>query len=336
VPNEGSAGAPGPCPACGASGNFVFVEERRDPIGGVLYRLHRCAACALVFSWPRDPVGPDWYEKAAPLRVSERRLPPARDWRFRRFLDAGLPAGRVLDVGCGDGGFLELAASRGWKPVGVDYDERVVARARAKGLDASARDYESFLRARAEGEFDAATLFDVLEHAPDPRALLALIRPVLKRGGSLAVTFPNDSRPALFAREEYDYPPHHFTRWNALALRGFLEREGFSVTELTAIGPTALWFSETLYYGLIAPPALALARRLLFGAGAKATVTELYAAGAGAPAALSDGGRRRRLADAFKRACRVVTYPAGALLAAVWRLKPDGGEYLYALARRES
>ncbi|MDE2511648.1 MAG: hypothetical protein KGL74_11055, partial [Elusimicrobia bacterium] len=88
-----------------------------------------------------------------------------------------------------------------------------------------------------------------------------------------------------------------------------------------------------LYYALIAPPALALARRLLFGAGAEKTVTELYAGGA--PGALSDGSRRRRLATAFKRTCRVVTYPVGALLALIWRLKPDGGEYLYALARRE-
>ncbi|MDE2143660.1 MAG: class I SAM-dependent methyltransferase [Elusimicrobia bacterium] len=332
---SGGAAVPVPrsCPACGAPGGFAFVEERRDPIGGVTYRLHRCAACALVFSEPRDPVGPEWYEKAAPLRAEERRLPPARDWRFRRFLDAGLPAGRVLDVGCGDGGFLGLAQSRGWKAVGVDYEERMVAPARAKGLDAHARDYETFLRGRAAAEFDAVTLFDVLEHAPDPRALLALIKPVLKRGGRLAITFPNDSRPALFPREEYDYPPHHFTRWNARALRGFLEREGFSVVELASVGPTALWFSETLYYALIAPPALALARRLLFGAGAEKTVTELYAGGA--PGALSDGSRRRRLATAFKRTCRVVTYPVGALLALIWRLKPDGGEYLYALARRE-
>ena len=87
---------PRACPACDTRRGFLFVEERRDPIGGVLYRLHRCPACALVFSEPRDPVGPEWYEKAAPLRAEERRLAPSRDWRFRRFLDAGLPAGRVL------------------------------------------------------------------------------------------------------------------------------------------------------------------------------------------------------------------------------------------------
>ncbi len=326
------------CPACGGVRESAFVEERRDPIGGVLYRLYRCSACALVFSEPRDPVGPEWYEKSAPLRALENRAEPESDWRFRRFLDAGLEPGRVLDVGCGDGGFLSAAAARGWKGVGVDYESRMIALARAKGLDAHAQDLGDFLKKRAAKEFDAVVLFDVLEHAPDPRALLALIRPVLRRGGRLAVTFPNDSRPILFRREEYDYPPHHFTRWNAAALRNFLERDGFAIERLETAGPSVRWFSEILFDGLIAPWALALARRVLFGAKAEGTLTDLYSASAAPSAAapaLADKSRRQSLVNAFKYSCRVVTYPLGAVLAAAYRLRKDSGEHLYCLARYE-
>jgi len=326
------------CPSCEGSRDRTLVEERRDPIGGVLYRLQRCGACGLVFSEPREPVGPDWYETAAPLRAAEKRSATVADWRFERFLDAGLPPGKVLDVGCGDGAFLALARERGWSGVGVDYEARMIDLARARGVDAHAQDFGAFLRARASKEFDAVVLFDVLEHAGEPRELLERVKPVLKRGGHLAVTFPDDARPRFFGREEWDYPPHHFTRWTAAALRAFLEREGFAVVDLYSFGPSARWFSEMMFFEWIAPPVLALARRLLFGREASGTLTQLYASsGPAAGGGLADKSRRQRLVDAFRLACRVVTYPAGFVLALAGRvLRPGAGEHLYCLARYEA
>ena len=230
--------SPRSCPACEGARDLVRIEEWRDPVAGTQYNIHRCGTCGLVFSDPRDPVGSDWYEKSAPLRAKEERVAPESDWRIMRFFDADLPAGKVLDVGCGAGGFLQLAASRGWKAVGVDYDKRVIDQARASGLDAHAADYADFLKGRSAKEFDAVTMFDVLEHSPEPRELLALIKPVLKRGGHLAITFPNESRPILFRREDYDYPPHHFTRWNVRSLRMFLEGQGFAIVVLESVGPS--------------------------------------------------------------------------------------------------
>lgn len=336
--------SPRPCPACEGSRDLAFVEERRDPVGGVTYKLYRCGTCALVFSEPRDPVGPDWYARSSPLRASEERPEPASDARFAFFLDADVPAGKVLDIGCGDGGFLSLAKAKGWDAAGVEHDARMVELARAKGIDAKAQDFEPYLKSRAAKEFAAVTLFDVLEHAAEPRDLVALIKPALRRGGHLAITVPNDARPTLFGREDYDYPPHHFTRWTPASLRGLLEREGFSVVELRTPGPSARWFSEMLFFHWIAPAALGLARRVLFGRAAGGTISSLYdAAPDGAPTAppaglkgfLSDPLRRRRLSDAFKRACRVLTWPLGALFSVPFRLSPGRGEHLYVLARYE-
>jgi SAM-dependent methyltransferase len=324
------------CPACEGARGFAFVEERRDPIDGVLYRLQRCETCGVVFSEPRDPVAPGWYEKAAPLRAVEARSTASTDWRFERFLGAGLTPGKVLDAGCGGGGFLAAARARGWTGVGVDHEERMVALARARGLDAHAQDFETFLKQRAAKEFDAVVLFDVLEHAAEPRELLEAIKPVLKRGGHAAVTLPNDARPALFGREIWDYPPHHFTRWAPAALRSFFEREGFAVADLHTYGPSAAWFSEQIFFEWIAPPLLALARRVLFG-GASGTLTELYAAVPpdGPKPALADKSRRQRLVDALRFACRAFTYPAGLALMLVYRLAGRDGEHLYCLARYE-
>ena len=218
----------------------------------------------------------------------------------------------------------------------------MIALVRAKGVDAHARDYEGFLKGRAAKEFDAVVLFDVLEHAPEPRALLALIKPVLKRGGHLCVTFPNERRPMWFGREDYDYPPHHFTRWNPEALRGFLQGQGFSIVALETVGPSVRWFSETMFYAVIAPAAIGAARRLLFGAGSRGTLSDLYSSvpagtpGGAARGLLADGERRRRLSNAFKILCRAATYPVGVLLKLACLLRKDSGEYLYALARYDN
>ncbi|MBI4371254.1 MAG: class I SAM-dependent methyltransferase [Elusimicrobia bacterium] len=327
-----AAEGPRACPACGSTRGFSFVEEHRDAVAGGLYRLHRCGACGLVFAQPRDPVGAGWYEKAAPLRAAEPRGPAARDRRYRRFLGEGLAPGKLLDLGCGDGSFLKLAAAAGWTAVGADYDVRVAALARAQGLDVCAGDFASFLKKRAAKEFDAVVLFDVLEHASEPRELIAAIKPVLKRGGHLAVTLPNADRPLPFGRDRYDFPPHHFTRWTPGALSSFLRREGFAPVRVEAPGPTGLWFSEHLFDFAVAPAGLALARRLAFGRGARGSLTELYS-GKGASGLLADPLRRGRLVWAARRLARVLTWPAGLLLSLPYRARSGRGHHLYALAR---
>jgi SAM-dependent methyltransferase len=269
----------------------------------------------------------------------EERPSPRNDWRFVQFLRTVHVPGRLLDIGCGDGGFLAFARDSGWKGVGVDYESRMIAFAQEKGLEAYALDYAQFLKKRAAKEFDAVTLFDVLEHVSEPRELLRQIKPVLKRGGLLAITFPNDSRPLWFGREQYDYPPHHFTRWTRSSLKSFLEHEGFSIERLVTVGPSLRWLSEMIFDAWVAPFGLGLAKRLLFGE-REGTISALYIQEASAPSPgvkslLSDAMTRRRLSNYFKIVARVVTYPIalGAKLICLGR--KDSGEHLFALARFE-
>lgn len=288
-----------------------------------------------MFSEPREAVGPDWYEKVAPLRAQEKRALPERDWRFTTFLGEGLSPGKILDVGCGDGGFLELANKAGWKGVGFDYETRMVASARERGVEVHAEEFATFCRARSASEFDAITLFDVLEHAPDPRELLALLLPLLKKGGHIALTLPNARRPIPFRREEHDYPPHHFTRWTPEAMRSFLERNGFLVVRQDAGSLKLSYLSDHIYFYALMPAALALAKRALFGkAAGGGTITQLYDA-SGAGGALADKSRRQALVDASKRLLRVLTWPAAAALWAWYAAtRPSSGDCLYTLARR--
>lgn len=312
------------------------METRRDPVAGAEYALWACPPCGVVFSEPRRAVGADWYEKAAPLRAKELKPAPRGDWRFASFLGEGLTPGKILDVGCGDGGFLELAREAGWTGVGFDYEERMIERAKQRGVEVHASEFSAFCRSRAAGEFDAVTLFDVLEHSPEPAGLIRLLKPLLKKGGHLAVTLPNARRPIPFAREEHDYPPHHFTRWTPEALEGFLEREGLRVARQDAGALKVAYLSDHLFFYALMPAVLGAAKRVLFGAASgEKTVTELYAE-SGRAGALSDKSRRQALVDAVKLVLRPLTWPAACLMWLYYRAtRPFPGDCLYALARRE-
>lgn len=329
-----------PCPACGGPGPFPKVEDWRDPVGGKDYSVHDCPACGVQFSEPRVAVGADWYEKAAPLRGQEYKVAPEQDFRMTWFLSEPLAAGRVLDVGCGDGSFLVRARAEGWTVVGFDYDERMIARARARGVEAVASDFESFCRSRASGEFDAATLFDVLEHTPEPALLLEQVKRLLKKGGHIAVTLPNARRPIPFRREAHDYPPHHFTRWTPEAMRAFLEKHGFSVERQVAGELRVDYISDHLFFFGLMPVALAAAKAVLFGRGKSGTVTELYASrsAAATPDAagtLADPLVRVRLVEWAKSFTKLVTWPLALVLTAYYRATCElAGDSLYTFARR--
>jgi SAM-dependent methyltransferase len=108
---------------------------------------------------------------------------------MRMFLD-DLPAGRVFDVGCGDGQFLNRVAKLGWRGSGVDFDAAAIEAGRQKyGLDLKVGDFQTY--PVEEAAFDAVTMSHVIEHVPDPVACLEKCRRMLKPGGRLVVCTPN-------------------------------------------------------------------------------------------------------------------------------------------------
>lgn len=326
------------CPACGSNVPLAFIEDHHDRVGGKPYKLFRCPACGVVSSEPREAVGSDWYVKAAPIRGCERRATPDKDWRFCRFFSENLLRGKLLDVGCGDGGFLALAVKGGFQAAGFDYDRRAVEMGLKLGLkDIHSMEFSAFCRTRRTGEFDVITMFDVLEHTPEPAWFLGELKRLLKPGGHAVITLPNALRPLPWGREEHDFPPHHFTRWTPDAMRHFLKTQGFSVIRQEAATLRLRYISYNFFFFRVMPGLLALARRILFGRRAKATITELYdKAGASNPGMLSDKRRRQRIINSMLAVFEVVFVPAALVLRFYYTARQrQSGDCLYTLARYE-
>jgi len=154
---------------------------------------------------------------------------------------APVKKGRLLDIGCADGAFLEAARAAGFEPWGIDFDRRSVRYAREKrGLERiEASSLEDFVeRIRSQGIlFDAVTMFEVLEHQADPRGFLSLATGLLKPGGVLAGSVPNRRRfhmkGSLMERWWHDLPPHHFTRWDPAVMERFLTSQGLRGVAVT-------------------------------------------------------------------------------------------------------
>ncbi|MGH9268370.1 MAG: methyltransferase domain-containing protein, partial [Acidimicrobiales bacterium] len=108
--------------------------------------------------------------------------------RQRAYLDLIGDHRPVVDLGCGRGEMLDLLAAAGVPAVGVDTDEGMVARGRAKGHEVVQADAVGYLRARADGSIGTVFSAQFIEHV-DPSALVEMLRTTLAklRPGGLVI-----------------------------------------------------------------------------------------------------------------------------------------------------
>jgi SAM-dependent methyltransferase len=150
-----------------------------------------------------------------------------------KLLERYCSPGRLLDVGCAAGFFLDEARQRGWKTKGVELAAPMAELARTRlRVDV---DTGSFAAFAAEPEaFDTVTMWDYIEHSNDPRGDLRRAADLLAPGGVLAVSTGDVGSLAARAfgsRWHLLTPRHH----NFFFTRSSLERAyrdaGFDVLE---------------------------------------------------------------------------------------------------------
>jgi 2-polyprenyl-3-methyl-5-hydroxy-6-metoxy-1,4-benzoquinol methylase len=112
-----------------------------------------------------------------------------RELRHRRAVGAGRTGSRLLDIGAHAGRFMYLAQRGGWDVEGIELNARTAAYA-ARRTGAPVHQTNAASLADDGRRYAAVTLTDVLEHIPEPVAMLTAAARLLEPGGTLAVKVP--------------------------------------------------------------------------------------------------------------------------------------------------
>jgi 2-polyprenyl-3-methyl-5-hydroxy-6-metoxy-1,4-benzoquinol methylase len=111
-------------------------------------------------------------------------------------------AGKLLDIGCAGGFFLDQARRRGFEVIGIEYNATMADHARRKlGLRVVQAAIESVPADSFSAEFDAITLLDCLEHIPQPRDVLERASRWTVGGGALLIRGPLANDPVAHVKE---------------------------------------------------------------------------------------------------------------------------------------
>jgi len=230
-----------PCPLCSASTPKTIVVQLGP------YRILRCPRC--TNAWTDPPCNLPDYESQyfgkdnVPGSDHEVRRTMGelhRQWQklIRKQLEICQkiipPGGRTLDIGCGDGIFVEELGLRGFHSEGIE-----------PSLDASTLAVQAGLRVvrgyfphpEIKGPYDLVTLTHVFEHVPDPRLTLRQISAVAP-GGYLMLTQSNYRGviPRTFLKRWYAWvPDSHFWHFTPRGLRQFLQSAGYEVQSIHEI-----------------------------------------------------------------------------------------------------
>jgi len=153
--------------------------------------------------------------------------------RMRRAQKFFSRPGKALDIGCGQGTFLQLLQREGWECHGTELTQESASRASQRGIPVSVGEVreEQF----PPHSFDLITFWQVLEHLRDPMKVLKALRPLMKKGGIVAISTPNiESLQAKVASSQWFHldPPRHLCLFSPKTLQRMMKSLGFHTLEI--------------------------------------------------------------------------------------------------------
>ncbi len=263
-----------PCPSCflcGTTGEVLYADlvDRLFSAPGV-WQIKCCPQkdCGLLWLDPKPEEYdlPRIYEtyythqdKTTAARGLARRV---AHWSYHALLQAtglahqreelfclylhGVKPGRLLDVGCGDGGRLARWQAMGWEVEGQEVD---VAAAERAGTCHQLRVHLGALPdlALPGSTFDVLTMSHVIEHVPDPLALLQECHRLLKPGGRLIAVTPNVNS---YGHHHFGSnwlwldPPRHLHLFSPTTLRQLGVRAGFRLPQICTTAANTQFLAE--------------------------------------------------------------------------------------------
>jgi 2-polyprenyl-3-methyl-5-hydroxy-6-metoxy-1,4-benzoquinol methylase len=241
-----------PCPlGCHDGDEILFVGRDYQYKMPGEFPVVECKKCGIVRTSPRptpETIGlyyPSDYGPYLGTQVSNGQHLKTNGYKsrlisfMRGLLDAagrslpGMPAGRMLEIGCASGSFLHEMAEKGWTVEGIEYSPTASAAARSLGYDVDNCAVEDAVK--PNDHYDLVVGWMVLEHLHDPVACLRKFAQWAKPTGKLAISVPDCSPWEFKAFGANWYALHlpnhlyHFSNRNIVTL---LDAAGWRVTRI--------------------------------------------------------------------------------------------------------
>lgn len=181
--------------------------------------LYECIDSGYRFYYPFSLEGkPAFYEA---LINSKFQYYPGWKWENDIASKYISPGDKLIDVGCGDGTFLDILGKMkpGVHRFGIEFNEEAIQQATAKGLHVFSEPVQMVAQIQ-KNEYDVATTFQVLEHIADVSGFLKAKVDLVRPGGLVIIGVPHNN-PYIYRKDKFhvlNLPPHHMGLWGRRSL----------------------------------------------------------------------------------------------------------------------